>query len=123
MKLLHHILRGSTLATALFIFQACYGMPQDYNQSLQYETTVKVVDANGNTLEGVKVSLRNATMTDFTEQTATGSDGMAVIDAAVPMESPALELRFEADGFEAKDLTLEDVNAAEVTIQLDRQAK
>ena len=28
MKWLHNILRASSLATALFIFQACYGSPQ-----------------------------------------------------------------------------------------------
>ena len=28
MKWLHNLLKGASLTTALFIFQACYGMPQ-----------------------------------------------------------------------------------------------
>ena len=47
MKLLHNILRGSTLATALFIFQACYGMPQNLDRGALYEATIKVTDSKG----------------------------------------------------------------------------
>ncbi len=65
MKLLHNILRGSTLATALFIFQACYGMPQNLDRGALYEATIKVTDSKGKPIPGVKLFARNADMVEF----------------------------------------------------------
>ena len=113
MKLLHHILRGSTLATALFIFQACYGMPQVNNGRLMYEATVKVTDNDGNALKGVKVSVKNAEMAEYLSQATSDENGQLDISMIVPMSEPYLDIRFEAEGFAPKDTTIKDVQKAE----------
>ena len=115
MKLLHNILRGSTLATALFIFQACYGMPQDRSEQFIYEARIKVTDAKGQALEGVKCSVKNYYMSEFTEQDVTGADGMLNISVAVPGQVAIryVDLRFEAEGFNVKDTTINDVTSPE----------
>ena len=123
MKLLHNILRGSTLATALFIFQSCYGMPQSLNESVMYEATIKVTDNTGKALEGVRLSGKNIDMADFCQQVATGADGMLTLSVAVPLSNPVLDLRFEADGFAVKDTTIKDVMNPEpdFTVKLEAE--
>ncbi len=37
-RVLRNFLKGCSLTTALFIFQACYGTPQGYNANLEEET-------------------------------------------------------------------------------------
>ena len=123
MKLLNNILRGSTLATALFIFQSCYGMPQSLNESVMYEATIKVTDNTGKALEGVRLSVKNIDMADFYQQSATGADGMLTLSVAVPLSNPVLDLRFEADGFAVKDTTIKDVMNPEpdFTVKLEAE--
>ena len=36
-RVLRNFLKGCSLTTALFIFQACYGTPQGYNANLEEE--------------------------------------------------------------------------------------
>ena len=56
MKLLHKILKGASLTTALFIFQACYGTP-DWLHDMSAE--FKVVTAeDGSPLEGIAIKSR-----------------------------------------------------------------
>lgn len=47
MKWLHNLLKGCTLTTALFIFQACYGTPQDFEENFS-EIDFQVVSASTN---------------------------------------------------------------------------
>ena len=56
MKWLHNLLKGLSLTTALFVFQACYGTPEWlHDNALPF----KVVDARtGDPLEGVGISSR-----------------------------------------------------------------
>ncbi|MBO4692060.1 MAG: hypothetical protein J5604_04715 [Bacteroidales bacterium] len=37
-RVLRNFLKGCSLTTALFIFQACYGTPQGYNPGIDEET-------------------------------------------------------------------------------------
>lgn len=37
-RVLRNFLKGCSLTTALFIFQACYGTPQGYNADIEEET-------------------------------------------------------------------------------------
>ena len=56
MKWLHNILKGASLTTALFIFQACYGTPNWLHDA---EVQFKVVSAVDNTpLKDVSVFTR-----------------------------------------------------------------
>lgn len=123
MKLLHNILRGSTLATALFVFQSCYGMPMSEREMMMYDATIKVTDAQGKALPGVKVSARNAHMADFSETAATSdAQGLLQLQIAFPASEPYVDIRFEADGYALKDTTIEDVTSPEpdFTVKLEK---
>ncbi|MBR5700132.1 MAG: hypothetical protein IKX37_03470 [Bacteroidales bacterium] len=110
MKILHHILRGSTLATALFIFQACYGMPPSYERGGLYEATIKVTDSKGAPLQGVKLYARNSDMSDFiADPVISDEEGVLHFEMTFPMENPEIAMRFEAEGYVAKDTTIKDV--------------
>jgi hypothetical protein len=52
MKWIHKLLRAMSLATALFVFQACYGTPQiPDDQQFQDEQTTKAADPGENAAE------------------------------------------------------------------------
>ena len=122
MKLLHNILRGSTLATALFVFQSCYGMPQSEREMMMYDATIKVTDAKGKALEGVKVSARNAFMADFLEESTSDAQGLLRLEISIPVNEPSVDIRFEAEGYALKDTTIEDVTSPEpdFTVKLEK---
>ena len=110
MKILHHILRGSTLATALFIFQACYGMPPSLDKRVLYEANIKVTDGEGAPLQGVKLYARNSDMAEFiADPVISDEEGMMHFEMTFPMENPEIAMRFEAEGYVAKDTTIKDV--------------
>lgn len=48
-----------SFTTALFIFQACYGTPQDFGADVYIEGTV-TDKATGEPVEGIKVSIDNS---------------------------------------------------------------
>jgi putative lipoprotein (rSAM/lipoprotein system) len=52
------ILGGLSFTSALFIFQACYGMPQDFYEEIQFTGHVKS-KSTGKPVEGILVSLNN----------------------------------------------------------------
>lgn len=54
-NLIHKILGGISLTSVLFVFQACYGTPQDMEQDNQFEGVVKS-KVTGNVIRGIKVS-------------------------------------------------------------------
>ena len=58
MKWLRNILKGASLTTALFIFQACYGSPPDWASD---NVTVKVVRASdGEPIGDISIKVREA---------------------------------------------------------------
>lgn len=60
------LIGGLSLTSALFVFQACYGTPQDFGLDLFIEGQVKS-KTSGLPIEGIKVSVANNpqfTMTD-----------------------------------------------------------
>ncbi len=80
MKLLHNILKASTLSTALFIFQACYGTPVDYWGGEFSEVTFKVMSAaDKSPLEGIRVNCKDGD--DWVDCGKTNSKGMLTIFA------------------------------------------
>ena len=107
MKLLHNLLKGSTLATALLIFQSCYGIPQGQGNAY-YETEVKVLDEGTKApIVGAKVYIGDIYSKEFSGWTDTDKDGNAVICVNVPADSTALNLRLEAEGYIVKDTVIE----------------
>ena len=55
---LRTIFRGLSLTSALFIFQACYGTPQDFGLDLHIKGNVKA-KSTGLPIKGIKVSVPN----------------------------------------------------------------
>ena len=60
------LLGGLSLTTALFIFQACYGTPQDIGLDLFIEGQVKS-KATGTPIKGIKVSVADKMQYEYTD--------------------------------------------------------
>ena len=55
---IRNLLGGISFAAAFFVFQACYGTPQDYGLDVLIEGKV-VSEQTGETISGIKVSYVN----------------------------------------------------------------
>ena len=62
-----------SLSTMLFVFQCCYGTPQDFGQDVHISGSVQGATSNSN-LEGIKVSFKN--LPQYTQTDANGSFSM-----------------------------------------------
>jgi hypothetical protein len=59
------LLGGLSLTSALFIFQACYGTPQDFGLDVYIEGLVKS-KATGIPIKGIKVTIADKIQYEFT---------------------------------------------------------
>jgi len=119
MKWLHNLLKGLSLTTALFIFQACYGTPEWLHDS---EMSFKVLAAeSGDPLEGVSISSRveAAEYLDWIPCGMTDAQGEAHVWFGT-MDGTPPQFRFEKAGtdYQAKDTVLTDLQHRTVTISL-----
>lgn len=57
-NVLRNLIGVFSFTTALFVFQACYGTPQDFGQDILIEGQV-VSKASGEAIEGIAVNLNN----------------------------------------------------------------
>lgn len=64
-NLVRSIIGGLSFTSALFVFQACYGTPQDLYTDILIEGQVKS-KKSGLPIEGIKVSVENNTAYDLT---------------------------------------------------------
>lgn len=60
------ILGGLSFTTALFVFQACYGTPQDFGDDLRIDGEVRS-KTSGNAIQGIKVTVENSSQYDITD--------------------------------------------------------
>ena len=121
MKWLHNLLKGISLTGALFVFQACYGAPQDPMwdaQEAQMSFSV-VSHATGEPLEGVQIS-----QTDWggkRELGKTDAEGKCKVQFSYQTNFRGPYFRFE-DGNElyaVKDTVLDDLRYREIIIKMD----
>lgn len=61
------IIGGLSFTSALFIFQACYGTPQDFEPDLLLEGQVKS-QRTGLPIKGIKVSVPDVSQYEFTDE-------------------------------------------------------
>ncbi|MFW5806012.1 MAG: carboxypeptidase-like regulatory domain-containing protein [Bacteroidales bacterium] len=61
------ILGGLSLTSMMFVFQACYGTPQDFGHDLLIEGQV-IAEASGAPVEGIKVSVANNAQYQMTDE-------------------------------------------------------
>ncbi len=64
-KLIRKIIGGLSLTSVLFVFQACYGTPQDFEPDFRIEGQVKS-KSTGLPIEGIKVSIVDYMQYEFT---------------------------------------------------------
>ncbi len=66
-RLFRKLLGGLSLTSALFIFQACYGTPQDMEPDVQLEGKV-VSRTSGLPIKGIRVTLELLDQNDTTDE-------------------------------------------------------
>lgn len=66
-KWLRNIVKGVSLTSALFVFQACYGTPQDLGFDFWIEGQVKS-KTTGLPIRGIKVSVADGVQYEYTDE-------------------------------------------------------
>ncbi|MBQ7457888.1 MAG: hypothetical protein IJS70_01820 [Bacteroidales bacterium] len=122
MKWLRNIMRASTLTTALFIFQACYGTPQrPYWEEGEAPMTFSLVDrTSGAPLDGISITACIREGEQPVEIGVTGTDGRCSV--SIPYErnaiGPALKFQDPDGNYMPKDTVLADLREREILIEL-----
>ena len=125
MKWLHNILKGASLTGALFVFQACYGTPQQdpaYEYDCAPMSFTVVSHESGEPLEGVAVTQEDyyGTVVELGE---TGADGKCSVELRTVNDSMGPSyLHFEApqEKYLAKDTVLTDFTERDILIKMDK---
>lgn len=66
-NVIRKIIGGLSLTSAMFVFQACYGTPQDFGLDLLIEGQVKS-KTSGLPIKGIKVSVADNMQYDLTDE-------------------------------------------------------
>lgn len=74
------IIGGLSFTSAMFIFQACYGTPQDFGRDLLVEGQVKSKTL-GLPIKGIKVSVADNIQYDFTDENGNFSFYTEMLDS------------------------------------------
>ncbi|MBQ9583225.1 MAG: hypothetical protein IJR25_02730 [Bacteroidales bacterium] len=122
MKWLRNLLKGTTLSTALFVFQACYGMPQ----SALYESGMAPMDFSlvernsGRPLEGITISVAGGEWNE-TQLGITGADGRCHVEIPYIRNDfgPKLSFQDPTGVYVTKDSTFVDLRERVILIELD----
>ena len=125
MKILHQLLKGISLTGALFVFQACYGMPQP---ALMEETGEAPMtfslksNADGTPLEGIHIKSRtvDSQYVASHELGVTGPDGRCNVTIPYVRNAVGPFITFyDPDGhYASKDTSLADLRNREIAVKL-----
>lgn len=127
MKWLHNLLKGVSLTTALFIFQACYGternaMLEEFGEAPMSFTVLS--NATGNPIQGVRIQgdEDNRGGILYRDLGVTGPDGKCKVMIPYYRNIQGPWLRFEdpSGSFEAKDTVLFDLRERDIEIKLNQ---
>lgn len=126
MKFLHNLLKGVSLTGALFVFQACYGIPQSplYEDGGLAPMSFSLVSkTTGEPLKGIQVK-GGSYKSDFKDEEplgVTGADGRCRVEIpyARNLEGPYLRFEDPEGRFVIKDTTLADLRDRDIVIKLD----
>ena len=126
MKWLHNILKGASLTGALFVFQACYGSPQDswYDENDWTPMSFTVLSRDGGKpAAGIKVYGNSYNYWEYGGMFlgTTDEEGRCSVDIPYNKETNGSWLRFEdPEGLlELKDTVLYDLNERDITVKLN----
>ena len=122
MKWLHNLLKGVSLTGALFVFQACYGTPQDPlndEQGVAPMSFSLVSHSTGAPLEGIRVLVKD--WGDLREIGTTDAAGRCRVEIPYFRNQMGPDLTFEDPQglYTARDTTLADLREREIVIKMD----
>ena len=123
MKWLHNLLKGASLTTALFIFQACYGVPQPalYREEGLAPMSFSLVSRDtGEPLKGILIKGSGISPDYYSDLGVTGEDGRCSVNIPYNrnMEGPFLRFEDPEGRMAAKDTALADLREREILIQM-----
>lgn len=78
-NMIRRIIGGLSFSSALFVFQACYGTPQDFGQDVFIEGLVKS-KLSGSPIQGIKVSVADNIQYEVTDEEGRFSFYTEIID-------------------------------------------
>ena len=121
---MHNLLKGASLTTALFIFQACYGvpMPPIYEEGGMAPMSFFLVSrATGEPLKGILIKGNSIGQSYYSDLGVTGEDGRCSVQIpyARNMEGPYLHFEDPEGRVAAKDTTLADLREREIEILMN----
>jgi len=125
MKWLHNLLKGFSLTGALFVFQACYGIPEPplYEEGGEAPMSFSLVSkATGAPLEGIRISASiYSPDRSFSEIGVTGADGKCQVRIPYKrnIEGPYIVFEDPQGQYFVKDTTLTDLRERDITVKLD----
>ncbi len=125
MKWLHNLLKGVSLSTALFIFQACYGTGQNpmFDERGEAPMTFVVRSASsGELLKGVVISGSDNDFAGkyYQELGVTDAEGRCKVSIPYYRNAQGPWLKFEdpSGTYEAKDTVLFDLRERDIEVRL-----
>jgi len=121
MGFFRNLLKGASLTTALFIFQACYGTPEWLHEE---DVSFKVVSAVDNTpIENVGVYTRvyKSDNLDWLLRGYTNESGVAnILVGVVDGETPEFRFETEDGSYAVKDTVIADWYKMLIEIRLQK---
>ena len=126
MKWLRDILKGASLTGALFVFQACYGIPEPplYEEAGKAPMTFSLVSkSTGEPLEGISIG-SNATINRKEGMVKMGvTDAQGKCKVNIPyrrnVEGPFVFFEDPEGRFSDKDTVLLDLRERDILIKMD----
>lgn len=128
MKLLHKILKGASLTTALFVLEACYGVPEHplYEERGEAPMYFQLLDkANGNPIPGIHIYVATWDYQGKGDDLGvTGADGLCHINLPYARNQEGPFIKFEDPNgiYAPKDTTLADLRERKVVVKLEAAA-
>ena len=125
MKWLHHLLKGFSLTGALFVFQACYGMPEPplYEEGGEAPMSFSLVSrSTGAPLEGIHIKgSAFSTQNGMLDLGVTDANGRCQVRIPYKrnLEGPFVVFEDPQGQYFAKDTTLADLRERDITVKLD----
>ena len=124
MRWLHNILKGASLTGALFVFQACYGMPQPalWEEGGEAPMSFSLVSkATGQPLEGIEIWGNDGFGSNDRMLGVTGADGSCRVELSYRrnFEGPVLHFVDPQEFYSVKDTTLADLRDRTVVVKMD----
>lgn len=117
-KWVRNILKGTSLSTALFIFQACYGMPPGW-EPMPCGIVLQLIDGDTQEpIDNAEVKVKTKGQSEWEIAEPTNSTGRTPI---FPYSEEAIDLEISAANYKSKDTTIVDVTPREVTIKLFKE--